>query len=352
MTRILERPDDHALAILRRRALLGLNPFFGGSDAKESVAALDRVAAPASDEWATAFLALADERAGGEDWAMAYDYAHIARYPCVDTEVKREAYAASVEYFHRAHQGRDDVEFAELATELGTLPAVLARPAGAGPFPLLIAVGGLDVWKEELVTVVTAPYRAAGFAVLALDAPGTGRSPVPMTPAADVMWDAVLAWADTRPDLTGFRSVLGTSLGGYWAARAAHTHPQRLHAAIDHGGPAHHSFQNGWLEGWVDRGEYPAAFTRALATAMGCSTEEEFGAALPALSLRDTGLIDGRSAPMLLVNGVHDRTISPEDMDLLARHGRPKSIRLFEAGHMGFTPATVPTIVGWLSDAA
>jgi len=173
-----------------------------------------------------------------------------------------------------------------------------------------------------------------------------------MTTDADGIWDAILDWADTRTDLTGFRSILGTSLGGYWAARAGHTHVRRFHAAINHGGPAHYTFQDEWLERWVDRGEYPCAFTRALATVMGCANEHEFTEALPALSLVDSGVIDGSSAPMILVNGIHDRTISPEDMYLLARHGRPKSIRLYETGHMGFTPTTVPTIVEWLSHVA
>ncbi|MFE2043106.1 alpha/beta hydrolase family protein [Streptomyces sp. NPDC059477] len=362
MTTITERPVDHALAILRKRAQVGLNPFFSVSAAQESVAAIDQLRSPASDEWAGAFLHLASdwvtraEEAGpgsehaASAWMKAYDYAHIARYPCVDTPLKGDAHDRSVAYFRRAHTDRDDIEFVEVTSALGPLHCVLARPEGAGPFPLLVAVGGLDVWKEELVTVVVGPYIAAGFAVLAVDAPGTGESPVRMTPAADSLWDAILDWADTRPDLTGFRSILGTSLGGYWAARAGHTHARRFHAAINHGGPAHYSFQAEWLDRWVDRGEYPCAFTRALATVMGSADEHEFTTSLPALSLLDTGIIDSPSAPMILVNGVHDRTISPEDMYLLARHGRPKSIRLYEAGHMGFTPTTVPTIVEWLVD--
>lgn len=362
MTRVTERPVDHALAILRRRAKIGWNPFFSVLETQETVATIDRLLAPASDEWARTFLQLAEHWAARAAksrpssqqataaWTKAYDYAHIARYPCVDTALKRNAHVSSIEYFRRATTDRDDIEFVAIPSALGSIPCVLARPGGDGPFPLLVAVGGLDVWKEELVTVVSGPYIEAGFAVLALDAPGTGQAPARMTPAADVMWDAILDWADTRTDLSAFRSILGTSLGGYWAARAGHTHAERFHAAINHGGPVHYSFQDEWIENWVDRGEYPCAFTRALATVTGCTDERELTASLHALSLLDTGVIDGPSAPMILVNGIYDRTISPEDMYLLARHGRPKSIRLYETGHMGLTPTTVPTIVEWLTD--
>jgi hypothetical protein len=35
-------------------------------------------------------------------------------------------------------------------------------------------------------------------------------------------------------------------------------------------------------------------------------------------------------------------------MELLLTVGCPKSARFFDAGHMGFTPQTVPTMIEWL----
>ena len=65
------------------------------------------------------------------------------------------------------------------------------------------------------------------------------------------------------------------------------------------------------------------------------------------LSLLDQGLLDGPSAPLLLVNGRDDVQNSIQDVYLSLDHGDPKSARVFEGGHMGEGPV-VPTIAAWL----
>lgn len=359
MALITERPADHALAILRKRVGLHLNPFFGGALEEESLAAIDRMSAPASDEWVSGFVELSDRwaeraaNAGGaeaeEAWAHAYDYAHIARYPVVDTDASRRAYELSVGRYRQAGAYRADISHIGIESSAGTIRGILRVPASVDPAPLLICVGGLDVWKEELIGIVLGPYVAAGFAVLALDGPGTGESPFAMAPAADAMWDPVLDWADAQGAFSPFRSVLGTSFGGYWAARVAHTHADRLDAVIDHGGPAHYTFTDEWFDHWVDRGEYPTSFARAVASVTR-SDATTLTQRLADLSLLGGGLLEGPCAPMLLVNGLFDKTCNPADMELLLRVGQPKTARFFAGGHMGFTPQTAPTMVSWLSE--
>jgi pimeloyl-ACP methyl ester carboxylesterase len=362
MVSITERPADHALAILRGRVRRHLNPFFSFSATQDALAALDSVTTPASDEWAAAFMALGRARAqqagqftqDGDSaaalgaWRQAYDYCHIARYPYADTDAKRKAHAAAVSYFRRASEQADSIQHITIGCPAGPIEAVLQHPGQPGPVPLIIGVGGLDVWKEEMISVVAVPYVAAGFAVLALDGPGTGDSPFPMSTAADVMWDAVLDWADSRPDFSACRAILGTSLGGYWATRVAHTHASRLTAAINHGGPAHYTFSSEWFDFWVDRGEYPVGFAAAFRTITRSADASELTARFSELSLLDSGVLELQSAPLLLVNGRHDRTIDPRDMELLLMTGPPKAARFFAAGHMGFTPQTVPTMIEWL----
>lgn len=362
MVLITERPADEALAILRKRVGLHLNPFFGGALEDESRAVIDRVTKPASEEWVNGFVGLSDQwasraesalAAGNKEeaaaaWHHAYDYAHIARYPVADNDLSRRAHALGVERFQRAHTADEGVSYVEIPSPGGVIRGIIKAPLDGPPAPLVITVGGLDVWKEELITIVLGPYVAAGFAVLALDGPGTGESPYAMAPSADPMWDAVLDWADTQPGFSQFRALLGTSFGGYWGARVAHTHASRLDAAVDHGGPAHYTFSPEWFDHWVDRGEYPTSFARAVASVTRATDAEDLSKKLGALSLLDGGLLDRPSAPLLLVNGLFDKTCNPADMELLLRVGSPKTARFFAAGHMGFTPTTTPTIVEWL----
>jgi esterase FrsA len=62
----------------------------------------------------------------------------------------------------------------------------------------------------------------------------------------------------------------------------------------------------------------------------------------------DQGLLECRSAPLLLVNGKEDKQCPVADIHLLTENGSPKTVRMFPGGHMGLTPQTLPTIVDWL----
>jgi len=68
----------------------------------------------------------------------------------------------------------------------------------------------------------------------------------------------------------------------------------------------------------------------------------------PKLSLLKQGIIDKPSAPLLLVNGIHDSVIPIKDCHLLFEHGNPKCGRFYDAGHMGFTRDTFQTIMNWI----
>jgi carboxylesterase type B len=65
----------------------------------------------------------------------------------------------------------------------------------------------------------------------------------------------------------------GISTGGYYAMRVAHTHADRLFAAVAQGGGCHHMFDAAWIRA-QDQMEYPFALAEALAYKFGYRGED------------------------------------------------------------------------------
>ena len=128
-----------------------------------------------------------------------------------------------------------------------------------------------------------------------------------------------------------------------------------------HGGNVHHGFQEKWLVPAFTTGGATYLFgagslLEARGRAIGTKTLEEFLAAVPSLSLKDMGLLDRPSAPILGINGKLDDQAPVEDIYLLMEHGSPKEARIYPQGHhMGRTPGMPEdeirdTIVAWMKD--
>lgn len=363
MLKLTRRPAEQAIEILRSRAVGRKNPFVLSLAVPEPV---NQGVEPMSSAWVAAFVSGAEDfaeraeaaEAGGQTaeardlWLQAYDSCHIARYPTMDTDEKRSAYRRGLEYFDRYLQHVPSFERIVLSSRYGRVPALKLTPPGSGSGATLVAVGGLDVWKEDLVAAHLAVYVEAGFTVLALDSPGTGEMPIAASPEVDGLWDDVLDQISGYGLDSANVSVMGISFGGYWAARIAHTHASRLRSAVTHGGPVHLSFTEEWFNQWVERGEYPVGFSTAFMTVTRSADVAELEARHAELSLQNAGLLDGDCCALLAVNGMEDKTVNPEDMQLLLRHGMPKSARFYPGGHMGLTPTTLPTIAAWLAHQA
>jgi pimeloyl-ACP methyl ester carboxylesterase len=179
--------------------------------------------------------------------------------------------------------------------------------------------------------------------------PGVADAPLPGSEDAERMWDAVLEFIAGRSDLDRDRvGIHGGSTGGYWATKVAHTHQDRLRAAVNQGGPAHFAFQKDWIAR-AQRGEYPFELAETLACAFDRSSGEEWVEFAPNLSLLSQGILDRPCAPLLCVNGVNDTVFPIADMHLLLEHGRPKSARFYPGGHMGGGNAQA-VIIDWLKE--
>jgi len=105
--------------------------------------------------------------------------------------------------------------------------------------PVLICFGGLDSFKDEMYFMVASGALKRGISVLMTDGPGQGatlrRHKVYTRFDYEVPVGRCIDYLETRDDVDAKRiAVSGSSLGGYYAARAA-SFEHRLAAAISHG---------------------------------------------------------------------------------------------------------------------
>ena len=105
--------------------------------------------------------------------------------------------------------------------------------------PVLICFGGLDSFKDEMYFMVASGALKRGISVLMTDGPGQGatlrRHKVYNRFDYEVPVGRCIDYLETRDDVDAKRiAVSGSSLGGYYAARAA-SFEHRLAAAVSHG---------------------------------------------------------------------------------------------------------------------
>lgn len=153
---------------------------------------------------------------------------------------------------HRDGEGRDRDE----------IPVYVRVPRQTSqecePCPIVILMTGLDGYRPDN-TIRCDEFLARGWGSVVVEIPGTADCPAdPADPESpDRLWSSVLDWmdADDRFDMSKVM-VWGLSAGGYYAARVAHTHKDRLLGCVAQGAGCHHFFDESWLER-VDGHEYP-----------------------------------------------------------------------------------------------
>ena len=157
-------------------------------------------------------------------------------------EESQRAYARAVALFKK---GIADVPFisieaVEVPFEGKSLPGyfVKGRDAGA-PLPTVVFFDGLDITKELQYFRGVPELIKRGLNVLIVDIPGTGESirfrGMPARYDTNVAGTAVVDYLATRRDVDKDRlAVMGISLGGYYAPRAAAFEP-RFRACVSWG---------------------------------------------------------------------------------------------------------------------
>jgi len=353
----LEDGRTWLLARLERR----VHPL-DGVDPDEARAAIDALDGLDPESWAVCWGTVADRfaarAADADDPAarrdallQAYRFSFIGRYPVPNHPAKERQYERAREFFREATR-LDDPPVQRVAVRLddGELPFYVLRPRDVERPPVVMIWGGIDTWKEEMYERTGTLFRSQGYAVLLLDMPGVGESPVRAGVDAERQWTPVFDWLAQQDDLDAGRcAALGASFGGYWATKLAYTHRDRLRCCVNWGGGVHITFTPEWQQKSRNASSYLMDLMPARARIFGGETFEDYVAQCQELSLLDQGLLDQPSAPLLLVNGRDDVQNSIDDIYLSLDHGDPKSARVFDGGHMGEGPV-VPTIVAWVTD--
>lgn len=311
------------------------------------------------DEWtrlakpweqkAADFAAQGKSQEAKEAYQKASMYYGIAKFPVIKHPAKQAAYRKCIETYLKAARYFDPpLERVTIPFEGREIIGYLRRPKGVARPPVVIATGGIDVYKEERDT---SDLLEAGLAAFSTDMPGNGECVEWYTADAGRTYSAVIDYLMKRDDLDGERlGIVGRSYGGYWAGKMAYVESKRIRAAVEWGGPIHYTFQEAWLQHLQEDKLYLWPFLDSMVYAHHVKDIAELREQAPTLSLKSQGWLDKPSVPLLVVNGAKDPWITIQDLYILLENGDAKSARVYpEGGHMGGGAETGKLVMSWLS---
>ena len=188
-------------------------------------------------------------------YLKAASYYGIAKFPCINHPAKQAAYKKAIENYLKGARSQDPpMERVAIPFEGRQIIGYLRKPKGVTRPPVVIATGGVDVYKEERNTNDILGIGAAAFS---MDMPGAGECPAWNTPDAEKLYTTTIDYLLTRDDLDGKRmGFVGRSYAGYWGGKMAYVEAKRLKASAQLGGPIHYTWQEPWLRGLLNEKEY------------------------------------------------------------------------------------------------
>lgn len=327
--------------------LIGLDP----SDVKE---AFEHIQTKDKDEWAAAFMHVADRyfsearslektdpAKANADYIRAWHLYSFGRWPIPASPGKQRSYEKAIEAFLDHAKFYDPpLEVVHIPFEGKEIIGYLRLPRDRkGPVPLVIAVNGLDSRKEDLTESFGAilPF---GIGFLAVDGPGTGQAPIKVSENSDRMLSKVIDYAQSRPEIDKNRIAMhGVSWGAYWATKMDIVEHSRLRGASAQSPPIDEFFQKDFLmNSLLGNREYLFDQVPALMNILdGVHTLDEMAEYLPKMSLVHQGLLGKPMAPMLVIAGVRDTQVPIADEYLLLNKGDvPKEAWINpQGGHLG-----------------
>jgi len=199
-------------------------------------------------------------------------------------------------------------------------------PQRRGKVAVVVFIPGADGWKEDQLSVSSRPLAERGMACIIVDGPGQGESlglrGIHARHDYEKVVTAILDYLEDRPEIDMTRlAVVGSSMGGYYAPRAA-AFDKRIRALICF------SALFDVVEGLFD--PYPPIRPR-LMESIGAKTIEETRQQYLPFTLKK--VVHRIECPCLIVHGGRD-IICPvsEAYRLFSSLKAPKEIRVWDDG--------------------
>ena len=176
-----------------------------------------------------------------DNWFMAAIHYGAAEWPYDDSgelhmALNRNKRAAYANYARLADH---HVEAVSVPFGGKSIPAWLHLPPGyaGGKLPVIIAIPGMDSFKESSVALANDKFLARGMAVLAIDGPGQYESPLLGVYVSMQNWiDAgpvLVDWLAARPEIDTARiGLTGSSFGSFFATILAAHEPRIAATAV------------------------------------------------------------------------------------------------------------------------
>lgn len=252
-----------------------------------------------------------------EAYFLATMYHKISEHFIPPEDPKRQdSYAKVLASFETARaQSRHRIDRVEVPYEGATLPAYFIPAENTSkPCPTAIFICGLDTTKEMTYLRTRQEFAARGINLLAIDTPGVGEAlrlgglatrfdyEVPVAAAIDYL--------ETRDDVDPDRiGIIGSSLGGYYVARAA-AYEKRLRAVVAWG--AQYDYHAVWHRRMTVGGASGAPGFQL----MYITGTETMGDALAHIEeFKVEPLGDRITCPILVVHGAEDQQVFVEDAE-------------------------------------
>jgi len=281
----------------------------------------------------------------GQAWLRATLSYHFAKFVWVlDMEEHRKATEKSVAALLRAHRLLDpSAERIEIPFEGTHLVGNLRRPDSIVHPALVLLLPGLDSTKEEFFQWENV-FLNRGMATFSLDGPGQGESGyhLPLRPDYEVASMAAIDTLSQRDDVDLDRlGVVGVSMGGYYAARAA-AFDHRIRAVVTVGG----SYESG------TRFDTRPAISRAAFIQYSLAqTQEQAREIANRMTLE--GVLGNLVQPFLVIFGKKDRLVPYEQAErVVCEAPRAQLVMIDEGNHVcnNFPYLYQPLASDWMAE--